>query len=291
LIFFPPKQTIKSSDTMSETPELEIIRTAERFSKIDGVFAYRYVTVLFRLGTDFYTGSSDMRYRSKVEVKLEEVYDRVLIPDAHLTAPFPPNFTLAPDPIPQDCYLQKPCRLYYNPAKPTELGDELLEEATIHENLMRHPHPNIAKYYGCQVKDGRITGLCFAKYHETLMTRANPGHRGKRLFDATEHPLKDVKLCLDGIKSGIEHLHSLGLVHNALYPCTVRFLREDDDTPVIVGFLACRPIGHSLEHVGRALEWHDEEVVTSLPSNDTDGLEEIAEWLRNGKNFKFEMSC
>lgn len=268
---------------------MEILRTAERFSKIDEVFGYRYTTVLYRLGTAFYTGSSDVRYRSNEEVKFEEIYDSVLIPETHLSAPFPQHFTRAPDPLPKDCYLKKPFRLYYNPEKPTQLGDLLFQEATIYETLIRHPHPNISKYYGCQVKDGRITGLCFAKYHETLDSRVNPGHASKELFDATKRPLKDLKLCLDGIANGLEHLHSLGLVHNNLYPRTIMFPSADDDTPIIIGYASCTPVGQSLEKYHRSLEWYDENVLTALPSHDTDALEELAEWLRNGKNFKYGM--
>lgn len=66
---------------------------------------------------------------------------------------------------------------------------------------------------------------------------------------------------------------------------------EDDDTAIIIDFGSCRLIGDSIGDIGRTLEWYDDKVLKSIPSNDTDALEEIAEWLRNGKNFKFEMWC
>jgi serine/threonine protein kinase len=290
LIFFPQADTLISIDIMSEVLEPQIMFTAEKFSTVDGVLKYHLNTVLYRLGEAFYVGSSRVRYRSKEEVNFEDIFDSVLIPEDHLSCPFPEHFTRAPDPLPSNCYVKRPFPLLYNLAAPNALGDSLLEEATIYENLVHHPHPNIAKYYGCQVKNNRVTGLCFVKYHESLMKRVNPGHNGKRWFDATKRPLKDMKLCLDGIGKGLEHLHSLGLVHNDLNPSNIMFPSEDDDTPIIIDFGSCKSIGDSID-VGRTEEWYDEKVTTSLPSNDTDALNEITEWLRNGKNFKFEMWC
>jgi serine/threonine protein kinase len=171
------------------------------------------------------------------------------------------------------------------------LSDSLLHEATILETLKQHPHPNIVKYYGCLVTNDRITGHCFEKYGQSLMSRVNPGCSGKRLFSATKRPLKNMSLCLEGIKRGIEHLHSLGLVHNDINPANIMFPAKDDDTAVIIDFGSCRRIGEPAKDVPRTTEWHDDNVVTCLPSGDTDALDEIAEWLRNGKNFKFEMWC
>ena len=49
-------------------------------------------------------------------------------------------------------------------------ADLLLHEASIFENyLWRHPHPNIAKYFGYVKRDdGRIRGLCLERYQRTL---------------------------------------------------------------------------------------------------------------------------
>lgn len=276
---------------MPEALELQILSTGERFTKIDGESNYYLTAVLYRLGNAFYVGSSRVRYRCKEDARFEDIFDSVLIPEAHLSRPFPEHFTRALDPPPPNSYVKTPFLLVYDRSKPTALGDLLLDEATIYEKLMHHPHPNISQYYGCQVKNNRITGLCFAKYHESLMARVNSGHHGKRWFDATERPLTDTSLCLEGIKRGLEHLHSLGLVHNDLNPSNIMFPAEDDDTAIIVNFGSCRPIGASMRNVPRTPEWYDEKVLTSLPSNDTDALDEIAEWLRNGKKFKFELFC
>jgi serine/threonine protein kinase len=124
------------------------------------------------------------------------------------------------------------------------------------------------------------------------MSRVNPGIAGKRLFDATKRPLKDVDLFLEGIKRGLEHLHSLGLVHNNINPANIMFPTKDDDaTAMIIDFRSCRRIGEPTEDVLRTVEWYDVDEATCLPSGDLDAVDEMAEWLRNGKNFKLEIWC
>lgn len=51
-------------------------------------------------------------------------------------------------------------------------ADLHLQEATIFETLLKHGHKNIAQYLGyLEGTDGRIKGLCFRKYKETLLDR------------------------------------------------------------------------------------------------------------------------
>jgi len=271
--------------------EFEVLLTYARFTKTDGQLSYADNSVLYRLGNAYYVGSSNVQYRSEEEVEFEDLFDSVLVPEAHLTCPFPEHFTRAPDPLPPNCHVKKPQPLFYSRSRPTYLADLLLQEATIGETLKQHPHPNIAKYHGCVVTNDRITGLCFDKYDETLMSRVNPRCFGKRMFDATKRPLADVDSLIEGIKRGLEHLHSLGLVHNDINPANIMFLAKDDDvTAVIIGFGSCRRIGEPAKDIPRTIEWHDQDEATCLPSGDLDALDEIAEWLRNGKNFMFEMS-
>lgn len=169
----------------------------------------------------------------------------------------------------------------------------MLQEATTWKTLIHSLHPNIVKYHGCRVQDGRITGLFFTKYHDTLASIVNPGHSGKRHFDASKRPLKDVKSCLEGIEDGLKHLHSLGLAYNNVNPADIMFATEDDETPIIIDFGSCRTIGSSLQDVRRTPEWYDPNVLTSLPSNDTDALNEFAERLslKKDKSYKLELFC
>ena len=122
------------------------------------------------------------------------------------------------------------------------------------------------------------------------MQRVNPGSLCKRYLDVNKKPLRNAELLLESVRNGLEHLHSLGLVHNDINPRNIMFFDEDSDEAVIIGFGSCRAIGLPLDGgLVRMCEWHDEKVDTALPSNDFDALDEIAEWLSDKpeKNFKF----
>jgi serine/threonine protein kinase len=99
-----------------------------------------------------------------------------------------------------------------------------------------HPHPNIVKYHDCKVEDGMIVGFCLSKYSKTLT----------HLIWANADI--DVDACLDGIKKGIVHLHSLGFIHSDLTTRNIIFCEGDDRArfPVIVDFDACRKEGEKL---------------------------------------------
>ncbi|KAK0706180.1 hypothetical protein B0T26DRAFT_755705 [Lasiosphaeria miniovina] len=90
---------------------------------------------------------------------------------------FPPGLPRAPDPLPQNCHIKKPRLIWYDRIRQgTQLNaivEAVLLQAAVCELLVKHPHPNIAAYLGCQVSQGRITGLCFAAYQCTLMPQVN----------------------------------------------------------------------------------------------------------------------
>jgi serine/threonine protein kinase len=155
--------------------------------------------------------------------------------------------------------------------------------------VMAHPHPNVARYYGCIVQNDRLTCLYFDKYRESLMQRPNSGLRNKRLFDASERPRSNTKSILGNIHSGLRHLRSLGLVHNDINPSNIMFSAEGSDKPGTIDFGSCRPTECSMTDVGRTYQWYDEQAATSVPSNVFDALAEVVEWLSDkpNKNSKF----
>lgn len=59
----------------------------------------------------------------------------------------------------------------------------------------------------------------------TLYERVDPGHLSKWDSGASGRALVDegIKESLDGVLSGIKHLHSLGLVHNNITPANIMF--------------------------------------------------------------------
>ncbi|KAI9700088.1 MAG: hypothetical protein M1836_002622 [Candelina mexicana] len=212
---------------------------------------------------DFFYATIKARYRSVAEIDATQLEPHP-IQAAHIYPPYSASLTRAPDPLPAGCYVKRPSLLEYGDPGlgETDLSDLLLNEAEICEALMQSPHPNIAHYLGCQVRDGRIRGLCFASYDTTL---------SDQLDDYTRPLIK----CLDGIKCGIQHIHSLGLIHNDINPSNV--MMNADGVPVIIDFDSCKAEGLRLDK-GGTLGW-DHEGLTSLRENDYYGLDKIAEAL------------
>lgn len=282
----------------SQEPVFIDVQTVEaridNWAEIGGPVNYNLL--VYRIGEEIYLGRSRARLfypgAADFKVLLEGIYEKVWIPDAHIYPLFPQHFTRAPDPLPQDTHVVEPMLWAYKlNGEPTLLAEKIFDEAKINELLLTHPHPNIAKYLGCRVKNGRITGLCFEKL-QTLGSSVNPGHAGKLMFDATKRPLKDLDKVLRSVKSGIEHLHSLGLAHNALNPHSIAFpAAHDDDTAVLIKLNMCAPFGHSLDNNWRPTEWYDEKNNISVASNDLDAIEELTQFLTNGKDYKFGADC
>lgn len=87
-------------------------------------------------------------------------------------------FTLALDPLPKRCFVERQSLSRYEgrgkwrSVAPREL---MCREAIACEALPQASHPNIAKYFGCIVKDNQIAALCFQRYSEFLKTDSNVG--------------------------------------------------------------------------------------------------------------------
>ncbi len=130
-----------------------------------------------------------------------------LIPRAAYQPEIPPGLTAAPIPPPDGCYVKLACLFGFNPEKSgdTSVAEGVLREARICEKLVNNPHPNICRYYGYIEKDGRIAGLCFEHHDQTLDEYKASGGQ------------LDVDPIVEGVRSGLDHLHGLGIVH-------VRFL-------------------------------------------------------------------
>jgi serine/threonine protein kinase len=144
------------------------------------------------------------------------------------------------------------------------------EEAEIMEALKDHPHPNIVKYYGCTVNRGRITGPALERYSVILQYR----------YKDVPHDL-DVDACMNGIRAGVKHLHSLGYAHNDLNPMNIAI--DSDDNPIILDFDSCKRFGEELLS-GGTYGWIDEEYTTSASRHDESAMDKIEAWLLQEKS-------
>ncbi|KAK7990364.1 hypothetical protein PG990_014644 [Apiospora arundinis] len=133
------------------------------------------------------------------------------------------------------------------------------------EILKDRPHPNIASYLGCLIKDGKVRGLCFVKYTMTLTQRLR-----------MPKPL-DSHRCLQGIREGVKHLHQQGLIHDDLNPANI--IVDEDDNPIIIDFDSCKREGEKLGLKAGTEGWTLDASQTAAPENDLYALERIEEYL------------
>lgn len=248
---------------------MEVCQQNEAFTEVDGDLAFSHTKVILREGDQYYYAITDRRYGSTSKVEPSEL-DIVPIPACQIWPPFPTNFTRAPDPLPPSCYVKRPSLLHYgDTVASTELSSLLSNEAQVCEILRQFPHPNIARYLGCTVNNGAITGLCFVKYGVTLSERVK---KDPRPFDAD--------LCLEGIRKGVQHLHDNGLVHNDLNPSNIMM---DGDIPIIIDFDSCRKEGEELGLKAGTIGWTDEGFKFARRENDCYGLKKIRDYLFEGR--------
>ncbi|ERF73559.1 hypothetical protein EPUS_09500 [Endocarpon pusillum Z07020] len=283
--------TLISTSKRADRPKPKFLEAAtiEAQWGNDGLVEPGYVLVAYSIGDETYLGKSAVRiFRpTALLLKLEELYDVIPVPKAQLRPLYEEGLTIAPDPLPEGTYVKQPRYCEYDPNYPELLPDTIISEARNNELLLSNPHPNIAKYHGCQVKDGYITGLCFDNYRPLSLV-VDPDHKGKLLFDADMRPLKDLNLYLQGIRDGIKHLHSLGMAHNnlALHSVGIR-PGSNDDMAIIAELEMCQRFNTPIERDSRVEDWSDLTINASLPSNDTDAIEELERYLTGDKNYRF----
>ncbi|KAK3394223.1 hypothetical protein B0H63DRAFT_491736 [Podospora didyma] len=151
--------------------------------------------------------------------------------------------------------------------------DLVLNEIATCEVIKDQPHPNIATYSGCVASGGRVTGLCFKRYPETLMAKVNPGHLNKSMLIMSEdrgHPASA----------------RLGIAHSDLNPANVMI--TEDDAPVIIDFDSSSAPGTALDKTKLTYGRFDPGVHVSRESNDIDALEEWRIWLAGSSPDEFQ---
>ena len=88
-------------------------------------------------------------------------------------------------------------------------------EVSICELLQRAPHPNMAKYLGCETTDftgiDRVTAIAYEKYDMNLAEYA-----AKDLLE-----FEQVPAILSAVENAMQHLHSLDIVHCDLQPLNI----------------------------------------------------------------------
>lgn len=251
---------------------MEICEQNEAFIEEDGDLVFDHTKIIVKGKEDeyFYARVQHRHVDRPSDIDLSAL-DLIKIPIDNVWPKLSPNLTQAPTPLPNNSYLKQPSLLYYGDTNASLRFDEqILNEAKVCEVLKQNPHPNIATYRGCVVRDGRIRGLCFAKYPLTLAQRMQVDNQ------SIYAPL-DIDTCLQGIKNGVAHLHNLGLIHNDLNPSNIMM---DGDNPVIIDFDSCKQIGEKLGLKAGTIGWAMSELgdIAKL-ENDEYGIAKLEQWL------------
>ena len=259
---------------------MQVIQSNEAFKRIDGHMRFSYVDYYVQQDGALYRGKWKDRYQTPQT--LEQLDEIQQIQTEDRGPAIDSTWSLI--------HVKKPSLdAYLNP----DLEEQLRREITVCELLRQHPHPNIAAYYGCQETRGRVSGLCFKRYRTTLLEEYMPQSLNKGDFPSTRHGVVDVnraRAYLEDILNGIQHLHSLGLVHNDINPANI--MLDDNGTAVLIDFDSCRRVGELLgeSHTKRTHHWHDPGVDTALEKNDMDAWEELKTWL-TGREDGYLFEC
>lgn len=242
---------------------MEICERGQIFIETDQDPIFDHTKLILRGPNDeyFYAKSNERRFPS-LQIDPNGL-ESIKIP-ANIWPLVTSELTQAPHPLPATCYLKRPSLLYYEATSDSsDYALQILTEVKACEILREHPHPNIAWYWGCVVRDGRIRELCFRRYRVTL---------SQMLKDGTHF---NKSACLSGIEAGVAHMHGLGLVHNDLNPSNIMM---DGDRPVIIDFDSCKPEGEKLGPKGGSDGWAFE-ADYARQANDLYSIEKIRQVL------------
>lgn len=185
---------------------------------------------------------------------------------------FPPwhdgVFTLAHECASSQCYLKQPSLVFFRRGDESE-KNLILHEAHVMEELKNSQHPNIVIYHGCVREKDRIIGLCLEKYSETLSDRVR-----------RQETTLDIDKCVQGIHSGIVHIHSLGYCHNDINPRNIMFKSKCDEIPIIIDFDSCIRKGDPMGTKVGTPDFSNEHATHSLPENDFYSLQLVEKFIR-----------
>ncbi|KAH6878446.1 hypothetical protein BKA58DRAFT_354542 [Alternaria rosae] len=143
----------------------------------------------------------------------------------------------------------------------------LLGEAEVLQIIEQNPHQKTIRFHGCVVNRSRFTGIARNKYSVILQYR----------HEDVPQPL-DVEACMRGIRSALEHLHSLGLAHNDLNPTNIAL--DGNDNPILLYFRSCRRFSEVLLSGGTSGSI-DENYFTSAQCHDELAAEKLEAWLQS----------
>lgn len=207
---------------------MKVIEQGEIYEEHDGELSFSCKHVIYTDGRNVFLARTNDRLTDN---NLDELHNNgtIILPeDIYPSFPSDGSISQASDLQHDTQYIKRASLLGYGPSSGEFIKNLVLEEARILEALKKSPHPNIIQYYGCKVEEKRIVGLVLARYKETLAERVK--HKGLKSTNRS--------VILAGVRSGIDHLHQLGFIHNDINYTNIMF-SENDDNPIIIDFDSC----------------------------------------------------
>jgi len=225
-------------------------RTAQQWSLECDPPAFLCTKIVFERDGDFFICESKER-KPKIDTEsIDNLNPQMILPE-QIWPLLEEDLTVCYEPILPTIFIKRPRLTAYD--NTPALACLLLQEARVCEVLLQNPHPNIVKYLGCHVRDGRIVGLCFQRYAETLEERKRSGRS------------IDKALVLEQIRGAIDHLHAIRLAHNDVKASNIMFLTTSSKEAVLVDFDSCAVLDGPLPAKrGLADDVGIEELATSL---------------------------
>ncbi|MBE3042927.1 protein kinase family protein [Candidatus Bathyarchaeota archaeon] len=274
-----PLSRASSSDSDSDmavsSDPCQIIEATEQWTHEGDDSVFKNTKLFYRQG--YYVYAATIIKRKSDLDDLDDLdlasLKRVMVPTEDFCPVYEDHLTKAPTPLPKGSYVKTPKLFHWNADDGEAIAANVLREAEAYEKIKdvgpKHifalfaPYVALEKYHGVVIHCGRITGFCVKKYDTTLIERLEAG------------TVTEEKRCewAGALASGIELLHSRGLAHNDVNPSNVMM---DGDTPVLVNFGHCRPVGEKLAEP-RSVDSLPEGVETSEFGNDLYGLERITD--------------
>lgn len=253
-------------DDKNTQSDLELVAHAEVSVNLGNGLVFSHTNVILRRGKEYFSAKyAERKFKAK-DVDLGSL-ELMPIPREHYCPKFEDGMTRAQD---GEGYVKRPDLVMCGSIKedPDWLAQLILHEVKVCEILKTNPHPNIVQYLGCEVDDGRITGICLKNYPSSLT---------EKLVDCD---IVQRKKYYEGIERGVRHHHQLGLVHNDLCP---RNIMMDGETPVIIDFDSCRPTGEKLALKRGTPGWQIEELEWAREENDLYSLKKLEELIVGGE--------
>lgn len=250
-----------------ETPDGSQFSLREVWHNADEGFedrpGFAYTTISANVDGKAYYGRLDQRVdevdEGDVLATLQPVPPEAINPTAS------EGITKAPPFDPLKHYLKAPS-FTWDDCQPgvAFVADYVQNEVDALERLESYHHPNIVRYYGCVVEKGRIAHISLERYQSNIV---------EYIEDTTR--AVDLKKLMQGVKAGIEFLHSLGLAHNDINPeniCVVegRAVIVDFDSCVSFGKILQKGLSHVRDENGNPV---------SAAKNDIEGLVDVQDFL------------